>query len=109
MESEENPVHEVHERLSEDFAELRDRVAERAEQLRAMASSFVQDRPLAAVAIAFGAGWLLSGALVSRTSGRLLRLGARLAIGLVLKNVVAGGSLRALASMIPERAHPRTS
>jgi ElaB/YqjD/DUF883 family membrane-anchored ribosome-binding protein len=99
---------EASEQLMGNFTELREMVAERTEELRETVTNFVQERPLASVGIAFGVGYLLSGALYSRTTGRLLGLGSRFLIGALLKQAIAGGGLGALAAMVPERtSNPR--
>jgi hypothetical protein len=100
-------IDEAGEQLLGDLGELRDRVAERTEQLRESVTSFVQERPITSVGIAFGVGYLLSGALVSRTTGRLLGLGTRILFGALLKQVIAGGGLGALWAMVPEPAEER--
>ena len=52
-------------------------------------AGFIQERPLAAIGIAFGVGYMLAGGLFSRTTGRLLGLGWRLGGMAVAKNVFA--------------------
>src|SRR5262249_32112731 len=52
-------------------------------------AGFIQERPLAAVGIAFGVGYLLAGGLFSRTTGRLLGLGWRLGGMALAKNLFA--------------------
>jgi hypothetical protein len=94
---------EASEQLRGNLGELREMVAERTEQIRETVTGFVQERPIAAVGIAFGVGWILSGALVSKTTGRLLGLGTRFLLGAVVKQAIAGGGLGALATMIPQR------
>ncbi len=52
-------------------------------------AGFIQERPLAAVGVAFGVGYLLAGGLFSRTTGRLLGLGWRLGGMALAKNLFA--------------------
>jgi hypothetical protein len=94
---------EASDQVMGNLGELRDLIAERTEHVRDAVTSFVQERPLASVAIGFGVGWILSGAMVSRTTGRVLGLGTRFLIGALVKQVIAGGGLGALAAMVPER------
>jgi hypothetical protein len=87
-------VNDLVEELKAKSAEVRDRFVR-----------FVDERPIASVGIAFGAGYLLAGGLYSKTTARLLKLGTRLAVGLVLRQLVAAGGISALSSLIPP---PRT-
>jgi hypothetical protein len=70
-------MREVGERMREDVYMLRDAAGRRRDELLDQGRRFVDQHPLAAVGIAFGLGYLISGALLSRTTGKLLRLGAR--------------------------------
>jgi hypothetical protein len=94
---------EASDQLMGNLGELRDVIAERTEHIREAVTSFVQERPITSVAIGFGVGYVLSGALVSRTTGRIFGLGTRFLIGALVKQVIAGGGLGALAAMVPER------
>jgi len=96
------------EQLFGDLAALREELLARTGALRETVAGFVDERPLATVAIAFAVGWLLSGALVSRTTGRFLKLGTRLFLGSLVKQAIAAGGLGALAAMVPERRKPAT-
>lgn len=91
---------EVTDRLREDFDLLREAVAQRTEDVRQSFTTFVDEHPLAAVGVAFGAGYLLSGALYSRTTGRLLGFGARMLLGAAVRSAIAMGGLGALASIV---------
>ncbi len=53
-------------------------------------TNYVDAHPLASVGIAFGVGYLLSGALFSRTTLQAATLGGRFALGGFLKQLVAG-------------------
>ena len=83
-------VDDVEARAAGSFDELRKEVSQRTEEVRAAVSSFVDERPLTAVGIAFGVGYLLSGALVSRLTARLIAVGGRVVIGNALRSMVAG-------------------
>jgi hypothetical protein len=96
-------VGETREQVQQEFDDLREAVMQKTEQLRDSVGSFVQERPIASVAIGFGVGYLLSGALYSRATMRLLGLGSRFLFAALLKPMVAGGGLSALASLIPDR------
>jgi hypothetical protein len=52
-------------------------------------AEFIQERPLAALGIAFGVGYLLGGGLFSRTTGRALGLGWRLGGMALAKNLLS--------------------
>ena len=71
------------------FDELRQQWSQRTQEVRAAVSSFVEERPLAAVGIAFGAGYLLSGALFSRLTARVVGAGSKLLLGNVVRLAVA--------------------
>jgi hypothetical protein len=92
-------LQEAGEQLIDSLGELRTLVQERGEELRDQLANFVEERPFAAIGIAFGVGYLLSGALYSRASARLIGLSARLLTGVFLKQLMAAGSLGALARM----------
>lgn len=95
-----NPnVSEVSEQLRGDFEMLRQAVTEKTDQIRNTVGTFVDEHPIAAVGAAFGIGYLLSGALYSKTTGRLLGFGTRFLVGALLKQAVAGGGLGLLASL----------
>jgi hypothetical protein len=64
-----------------DLDELRAAAERRRDELVAKLHDIVDEHPFVAVAAAFGAGYALSGALVSRFTMRLLSLGGRLYFG----------------------------
>lgn len=97
-------LREAGEQLRDDFALLRSALGNRAGELRDRLSSLVEEHPLAVVGCAFGAGYLLSGGLYSRSSGRLVRLATRLALAAVVRGTIARGGLEVLASLIEGRA-----
>jgi ElaB/YqjD/DUF883 family membrane-anchored ribosome-binding protein len=51
-------------------------------------SQFIQEKPLAAIGVAFGIGYVLGGGLFTKTTGRLLGLGWRLGGMAVAKNLL---------------------
>ena len=69
--------------------ELRQELTEKANELRTTVTNFVQAKPLQSVGIAFGIGYVLSGALVSRTTARLAQIGLRFAFGGAFKQLIA--------------------
>jgi hypothetical protein len=85
-----NRIEDVTNRVSENFNELRDELDGRTKELRDNLHSFVDSNPLLAVGVAFGVGYLLSGALVSRTTFKIASLGSRVLLGGFLKQVLAG-------------------
>jgi ElaB/YqjD/DUF883 family membrane-anchored ribosome-binding protein len=65
-------------KVSEGIGELTRALASGKQDVVEPIAAFVQERPLAAVAAAFGVGYLLGGGLFTRTTGRLIGLGWRL-------------------------------
>lgn len=99
-----NPnMSEVGEQLRGDFEMLRQVVTEKTDQIRNTVGTFVDEHPIAAVGAAFGIGYLLSGALYSKTTGRLLGFGTRFLVGALLKQAVAGGGLGLLTSLVGDQ------
>lgn len=80
---------DVRDEIREHGDEIRQELSERAQELRTSVDTYVQAKPLQAVGIAFGVGYLLSGALVSRTTARLAQVGLRFAFGGALKQAIA--------------------
>jgi hypothetical protein len=77
-------------RVGENFDELRSELGDRVQEIRETIGNYVDAHPLASVGIAFGVGYLLSGALFSRTTLKAATLGGRFALGGFLKQLVAG-------------------
>jgi hypothetical protein len=75
--------------VGEHVDEIRQELTEKAQELRDTVNNFVQAKPLQSVGIAFGVGYVLSGALVSRTTARLAQIGLRFAFGGALKQLIA--------------------
>jgi hypothetical protein len=76
-------------RVGESLGELGRALSDRRQGVVEPLAGFIQERPLAAVGIAFGVGYVLAGGLFSRTTGRLLGLGWRLGGMAIAKNVFA--------------------
>jgi hypothetical protein len=83
-------IEDVTQRLGDNLNELREELGARTADLRAAVGNFVDAKPLTAIGIAFGVGYLLSGALFSRTTLRAATIGGRFAFGGLLKQLVAG-------------------
>jgi len=86
----ENRADDVGNRMSENFDGIRQEVSQKTQEIRDTLHAFVEESPLRAVGIAFGLGYLLSGALVSRVTARLVGIGGRIIIGNLLRQAVAG-------------------
>jgi hypothetical protein len=90
-------IDEAARRLERDVENLGHAVEQRGSEIRERAFSFIHDHPYAAVGAAFGFGYLVSGALFSRATFKLVGLGGRFLAGALLKQVIAGGGLGFLA------------
>ena len=86
----EKTMDDVKQRVTENFEGVREEVGERVEEIRDTVTNYVNAQPLAAVGIAFGVGYLLSGALFSRTTFKAASIGGRFALGGLVKQLVAG-------------------
>ena len=75
--------------MRDDVAQLREAAERRGDEVIEQIRSLVVEHPLAAVGAAFGIGYLLSGALVSRTTLRFGLLGARWYAGRMMRDLVA--------------------
>lgn len=76
-------------KVGESLGELGRALSDTREGVVEPLAGFIQERPLAAVGIAFGVGYLLAGGLFSRTTGKLLGLGWRLGGMALAKNLFA--------------------
>lgn len=95
--------------IGEHVDELRHELADKANELRTTVNNFVVAKPLQSVGIAFGVGYVLSGALISRTTFRLAQLGIRLAFGGALKQLIAEVGPGLLANALTgEKSEPST-
>jgi hypothetical protein len=79
---------EVFERIAEDLTLLRSAANRSADSLLQGARGFWGDHPYGALALAFGAGYLVGGGLLSRATWRAFGVGARLAAAGVVRNLV---------------------
>jgi len=86
----EDTMDEAKNRVVENFDELREELGERVQEIRDTVSNYVNAHPIASIGIAFGVGYLLSGALFSRTTFKAASIGGRFALGGMLKQLVAG-------------------
>jgi len=86
----ENSADDVGNRIGEGFAGIKEEVSQKTQEIRDTVHAFVEENPLRAVGIAFGLGYLLSGAVVSRLTARIIGIGGRIIIGNVLRQAVAG-------------------
>jgi hypothetical protein len=103
----ENTMDDVKQRVGENFEGVREELGERVQEIRDTVNNYVDAKPLAAVGIAFGVGYLLSGALFSRTTFKAASIGGRFAFGGLLKQLVAGigpGMIAAVLSGNREQA-----
>lgn len=75
-------------KVSQGIGELSRALSERRENVVEPMSEFIQQKPMAALGIAFGIGYVLGGGLFTRTTGRLLGLGWKLGGMALAKNVL---------------------
>ncbi|MCU1280982.1 MAG: hypothetical protein JWM53_4528 [bacterium] len=83
-------VEDVKQRVGENLNELREELGDRTQELRETVGNYVDANPLTAVGIAFGVGYLLSGALFSRTTFKAAAVGGRFALGGLVKQLIGG-------------------
>ena len=81
-------IGEIGSRFREDLFALRESALRRRDELLSIAHRYVDEHPFAAVGVAFAAGYVVAGGLLSRTTLRLLRVGARIYLGNLVKGVV---------------------
>lgn len=62
---------------------------EREDSLITNLTTWVRERPLAGVGIAFGIGYVLGGGLTSRVTARFVQAGARLGAAALARNLIA--------------------
>lgn len=80
---------ETREQLFDNIQAMREQVGERAAELKRSVMTLADEHPLLTVGAAFGIGYLLSGAIYSRTTARLLGVGARFLFGAMLKDAIS--------------------
>jgi hypothetical protein len=98
-----NSIDDVAERVGDNFEQLKQQFNERRQQFQSALHDFVDENPLRAVAIAFGAGYLLSGALFSRTTFRVAGMGGRMLVGGLIKNLLIGVGPLLMSAMTGQR------
>ena len=75
-------------KVKDDLAELREAADRRRAELLEQARQLMDQHPFLAVGAACGIGYVLSGALFSRLTGRLVLTGARMYLGRMLKDTL---------------------
>lgn len=98
-----NRFDDVASRVGDNMSVMRDELAQRAEEIRAAVHDYVDRQPLVSVGVAFGIGYLLSGALFSRATMRVARFGGRFFLGNALRQLALGAGSGLLASALGER------
>src|SRR5262249_7317217 len=83
-------IREAGDQLRDDITHLRDAVVQTERQLVEQATRWVEKHPLGAVGAAFGVGYLLSGALVSRSTAKAVGIGGRILFGWLARQALAG-------------------
>lgn len=86
----EQSLRELGEQVRDDLWALRETASRRRDELLGKARAQIDEHPLAAVGIAFGAGYLLSGALLSRLTMRVVVIGARWYLARTMKELLGG-------------------
>jgi hypothetical protein len=81
-------IRELGEKVKSDLHELRGVAEKRKDELFGELRALVGRHPFASVGAAFGAGYVLSGALLSRTTARAVRLGLRIYLGRLIKSTL---------------------
>lgn len=104
-----NTMDDVKQRVSENFDGVREELGERVQEIRETVTNYVDANPLAAVGIAFGVGYLLSGALFSRTTFKAASIGGRFALGGLLRQLVAGIGPGMIAAALGGRGEEQPS
>jgi hypothetical protein len=77
-------------RVSEGIGDLGRAINDRQQDLTAAARDFMRERPIAALGIAFGVGYVLGGGLFSRTTSRVLGMGIKLGGMAFARNFLGG-------------------
>jgi hypothetical protein len=79
-------IREVGERVKRDLGALRGAAERERAQILGEVQRLVDQHPFAAVGVAFAAGYVVSGALLSRATARLVRVGVRMYLGRLLRD-----------------------
>ena len=90
--SERPPIGEAAQHIARDFDELREAAERRGEAALVELRALVDRHPLASLGVAFGTGYLLSGAILSRLTLRLAAMGARFYAGRLLHDMLEPGA-----------------
>lgn len=99
----ENTMDDVEQRVRDDLEDAREALRARVREIRQTVTNYVEAHPLASVGIAFGAGYIVSGALFSRTTFKAASIGGRFALGGLFKQLVAGIAPAILAAALSRR------
>ncbi|HEX2573716.1 MAG TPA: hypothetical protein VH877_29470 [Polyangia bacterium] len=87
-------------RLQDDLEQLRQAATDRGNELVSNLRSWIEERPLPAVAAAFAVGFVVSGGLFSRMTWRLARLGARTYLRSFMGDVLGQGAREMFAGLL---------
>ena len=77
-------------KVSEGLGELGRALSDRRQGVVEPMADFIQERPLAALGVAFAVGYVVGGGLFSRTTGRVLALGWRIGGMALARNMLSG-------------------
>jgi hypothetical protein len=101
-------VEDIGERVREDIKLIRRAAERQRDQIVDRIQSMVEQQPFLAVGAAFGIGYLLSGALFSRATAKMLLLTGRLAFGVLLREVMDSSGIDLSSPSSPTSAHGTT-
>jgi DUF883 C-terminal glycine zipper region len=100
---------DVTSQLGDNLNEIREELSERTQEIRDAIGNYVDEHPFQSIGIAFGIGYLLSGALFSRTTLRAATFGGRFVLGGFLKQLVAGIGPGMLAAALGREQHEEST
>lgn len=83
----------------DDFKSMMETVQQRGSEMLETGKQWVTEHPLAAIGAAFGVGFVLAGGLVSKTTLRVLKLGARLYFRRFVGDLVSKGTQELFGGM----------
>ena len=87
------------ERSADDLKSMMETVQQRGSEMLEVGKAWVTEHPLAAIGAAFGVGFVLAGGLVSKTTLRVLKLGARLYFRRFVSDLVGKGAQELFGGM----------